>query len=80
MASTLAGNFTVIGSIANLIVIQGAAAQGGHWLLGLFQGRCAVDVADADSRNLVAVAVADHPELPAEAEPGLVSTLLRSTR
>jgi len=34
MASTLAGNFTVIGSIANLIVIQGAAAQGvdiGFW-------------------------------------------------
>jgi Na+/H+ antiporter NhaD/arsenite permease-like protein len=28
MASTLAGNFTVIGSIANLIVVQGAAAKG----------------------------------------------------
>ena len=27
MASTLAGNFTVIGSIANLIVVQGAAAN-----------------------------------------------------
>jgi Na+/H+ antiporter NhaD/arsenite permease-like protein len=27
MASTLAGNFTVIGSIANLIVVQGAAAR-----------------------------------------------------
>jgi Na+/H+ antiporter NhaD/arsenite permease-like protein len=28
MASTLAGNFTIIGSIANLIVVQGAAAEG----------------------------------------------------
>lgn len=28
MASTLAGNFTLIGSIANLIVVQGAAANG----------------------------------------------------
>jgi Na+/H+ antiporter NhaD/arsenite permease-like protein len=34
MASTLAGNFTVIGSIANLIVVQGAATAGvaiGFW-------------------------------------------------
>jgi Na+/H+ antiporter NhaD/arsenite permease-like protein len=34
MASTLAGNFTLIGSIANLIVVQGAAANGvevGFW-------------------------------------------------
>jgi Na+/H+ antiporter NhaD/arsenite permease-like protein len=34
MASTLAGNFTVIGSIANLIVVQGAAANAievGFW-------------------------------------------------
>jgi Na+/H+ antiporter NhaD/arsenite permease-like protein len=34
MASTLAGNFTIIGSIANLIVVQGAAAKGievGFW-------------------------------------------------
>jgi len=34
MASTLAGNFTVIGSIANLIVVQRAAARGvviGFW-------------------------------------------------
>ena len=34
MASTLAGNFTVVGSIANLIVVQGAAAAGvaiGFW-------------------------------------------------
>jgi Na+/H+ antiporter NhaD/arsenite permease-like protein len=28
MASTLAGNFTVLGSIANLIVLQRAAASG----------------------------------------------------
>jgi Na+/H+ antiporter NhaD/arsenite permease-like protein len=34
MASTLAGNFTVLGSIANLIVVQRAAASGvtiGFW-------------------------------------------------
>ncbi len=34
MASTLAGNFTVLGSIANLIVVQRAAAAGvtvGFW-------------------------------------------------
>jgi Na+/H+ antiporter NhaD/arsenite permease-like protein len=28
MASTLAGNFTVLGSVANLIVVQKAAAKG----------------------------------------------------
>jgi len=28
MASTLAGNFTVLGSIANLIVVQKASASG----------------------------------------------------
>jgi Na+/H+ antiporter NhaD/arsenite permease-like protein len=34
MASTLAGNFTMLGSIANLIVVQRAAASGvtiGFW-------------------------------------------------
>ncbi|HLY56126.1 MAG TPA: anion transporter [Stellaceae bacterium] len=34
MASTLAGNFTLLGSVANLIVVQGAAASGvtiGFW-------------------------------------------------
>jgi Na+/H+ antiporter NhaD/arsenite permease-like protein len=34
MASTFAGNFTVLGSIANLIVVQRAAARGvtiGFW-------------------------------------------------
>jgi len=34
MASTLAGNFTVLGSIANLIVVQKAAVSGvriGFW-------------------------------------------------
>jgi Na+/H+ antiporter NhaD/arsenite permease-like protein len=34
MASTLAGNFTILGSIANLIVVQRAAASGvmiGFW-------------------------------------------------
>ncbi len=28
MASTLAGNFTILGSIANLIVVQKAATRG----------------------------------------------------
>jgi Na+/H+ antiporter NhaD/arsenite permease-like protein len=34
MASTLAGNFTILGSVANLIVVQGARAGGaaiGFW-------------------------------------------------
>jgi Na+/H+ antiporter NhaD/arsenite permease-like protein len=34
MASTLAGNFTIVGSIANLIVVQKAAQRGiniGFW-------------------------------------------------
>jgi Na+/H+ antiporter NhaD/arsenite permease-like protein len=34
MASTLAGNFTILGSIANLIVVQKAASRGiviGFW-------------------------------------------------
>lgn len=31
MASTLAGNFTILGSIANLIVVQKAAARGSFW-------------------------------------------------
>ena len=40
MASTLAGNFTVLGSIANLIVVQKAGARGVvDRLLGLFPGR-----------------------------------------
>jgi Na+/H+ antiporter NhaD/arsenite permease-like protein len=30
MASTLAGNFTILGSIANLIVVQNAATRGVH--------------------------------------------------
>ena len=34
MASTLAGNFTILGSVANLIVVQSARRQGveiGFW-------------------------------------------------
>ena len=30
MSSTLAGNFTILGSIANLIVVQKAASRGVH--------------------------------------------------
>jgi hypothetical protein len=49
MASTLAGNLTLVGSVANLIVAQRAARSGGrscHRLLGLFQGRRAFDRAE----------------------------------
>ena len=58
MASTLAGNFTVLGSIANLIVVQRAAASGvDDRLLGLFQGRRAADPHHPRDRDAVAVAV-----------------------
>jgi Na+/H+ antiporter NhaD/arsenite permease-like protein len=30
MASTLAGNLTITGSVANIIVVEGAAAEGVH--------------------------------------------------
>jgi Na+/H+ antiporter NhaD/arsenite permease-like protein len=37
MASTLAGNFTLVGSAANLIVAQTRAERRSHhWVLGLF--------------------------------------------
>ena len=58
MASTLAGNFTVLGSIANLIVVQTAAASGrDDQLLGLFQSRRATDHRHAGDRDAMAVAV-----------------------
>ena len=37
MASTLAGNFTILGSIANLIVVEKAAARGVSIELGDFK-------------------------------------------
>jgi hypothetical protein len=43
MASTLAGNFTVLGSIANLIVVQRAAVSGVESASGPIQGRRAAD-------------------------------------
>ena len=47
MSSTLAGNFTLLGSVANLIVAEQARARrGADQLLGLFQGRPAADAAD----------------------------------
>ena len=58
MASTLAGNFTILGSIANLIVVQKAAAsRRGHQLLGLFPGRRTVDPHHAGDRHVLDVAV-----------------------
>jgi len=54
VASTLAGNFTLVGSAANLIVAQRAQARH-HWVLGLFQGRRAADAPDDLVRRLVAV-------------------------
>ena len=41
--STLAGNFTLIGSVANLIVAEQRAPRDADQLLGLFQGRPALD-------------------------------------
>jgi Na+/H+ antiporter NhaD/arsenite permease-like protein len=57
MASTLAGNFTVLGSIANLIVVQRAAASGVEIGLGLFQSRRATDHYHPRDRDDVAVAM-----------------------
>jgi len=37
MSSTLAGNLTVLGSVANLIVIQTGAPQSHHWILEYFR-------------------------------------------
>ncbi len=55
MASTLAGNLTLLGSVANLIVAKGARRRGRpDHLLGLFQGRPAADAADPRRRNGVA--------------------------
>jgi hypothetical protein len=51
MASTLAGNLTLVGSVANLIV---AHRMRGHRLLNLFQSRRAAHAADASLRRLVA--------------------------
>ena len=58
MASTLAGNFTVLGSIANLIVVQIARSRGVvDRLLGLLQGRRPADRADHRHRDALAIAV-----------------------
>ena len=70
MASTLAGNFTVLGSIANLIVVQRAAARGRRdQLLGLFRGRRAADAHDARDRHGVADAVRGGAAVPGMAAP-----------
>ena len=55
MASTLAGNFTVLGSIANLIVVEKAARRGvviGFW--DYFRVGAPSDAADPAGRNVVA--------------------------
>jgi Na+/H+ antiporter NhaD/arsenite permease-like protein len=57
MASTLAGNFTIIGSIANLIVVQGAAGEEVN--IG-FRDYFKVG-ADLDDWDLVALAVIARP-------------------
>ena len=62
MASTLAGNFTVLGSVANLIVVQRAAARGVvDRLLGLFRRRRAADAADDRVRHALADALSVYP-------------------
>ena len=55
MASTLAGNFTVLGSIANLIVVEKAARRGvviGFW--DYFRVGAPLTVADAAGGNVLA--------------------------
>jgi hypothetical protein len=47
MASTLAGNFTLVGSVANLIVAERARAGRRRRLLALLPGWCAIDAAHA---------------------------------
>ncbi len=57
-ASTLAGNFTHVGSIANLIVVERAAsAWRENRLLDLFQGRRAADAGDDRAGAVEAVSV-----------------------
>ena len=55
MASTLAGNLTLIGSVANLIVAERAQRRRADRLLGLFQGRAAADARHARGGDGVAV-------------------------
>ena len=55
MSSTLAGNLTVLGSVANLIVVENARREGVHdVVLGVLQGRRAGDAADAGAGHRLA--------------------------
>ena len=59
MSSTLAGNLTILGSIANLIVVEGARRRGvSDRFRGLRGDRRAADADHARVRRLVAVAAA----------------------
>lgn len=58
MASTPAGNFTILGSIANLIVVQKAAhTRGRNQLMGLLPGRRAAHHHHARGRHALVVAM-----------------------
>jgi hypothetical protein len=55
MASTFAGNFTLVGSVANLIVAQRRRARRAARLLELFQNRRAAHGRYDRARRLVAL-------------------------
>ena len=55
MSSTFAGNLTVLGSVANLIVVENAGREGvGDFVLGVLQGRHPADFAHAGIGNRLA--------------------------
>jgi Na+/H+ antiporter NhaD/arsenite permease-like protein len=57
MASTLAGNFIVLGSVANLIVVEKATARGVPICVGVFQDRWAAHNHHLDAWDALDVAV-----------------------
>ena len=60
MASTFAGNFTILGSVANLIVVEQARRHAVTiGFSGLFPHRRAADLGDARSRRILARALND---------------------
>ncbi len=54
MSSTLAGNLTITGSVANIIVVEKARSRGAHRLSRVHEDRCAGDRADAGGRVALA--------------------------
>ncbi len=64
MASTFAGNLTLLGSVANIIVAESARDDRRHQLLGLPEGRIAAGAGDDGDGDGVAVARAIVPTDP----------------